>query len=965
MSVRQNLYRILKIKASDIAKAPALNVGSIPYQKALDAHELVSIGDNMVFAEIRRLKGNQKTPDELFSLIASMRRGLKHHRAAGRKKEARIVASAIDSMLFVPEVVDIIVDGPKSDFDAFRVRGFSCNGRHYGYLCSGAGQIRRNTATFIDSSIRDAVVKALDCGLDEKTKEFPLAKYTAYFALSFSSVLWVREPRVCVIKDFERVVKDQDVDFIVRDGEGNLSLERRKMDLPLNCADGQGLIDPEFAHLWAKDMGVGYQPCSFVTRSCFVKGNLATFDFRSYAIEHGITEIRDRWGVPHNIMDIDVLLSESQFKTCKYYSGWDEYLAYAHRGGVMWGVARYNKKEDADCVLANYQYLQALTLSDEDVRGLIQPTVDWIKGICTGDRLPALLFLLGAQDPFADEGKLFSDQYASAKTAAMRCVAKDPRFLDDDYVRRRIYKAIKGIIKRAKLGKIWVRGNYEFMVSDPIAQCQSALGLDPVGGLKAGEMWSGWWNDHHPTDRIACFRSPLIDQSETGIVKLAPKDDPELSNWYRYMNSGIIFNTYDTMTYRTSDSDFDGDLVFTTDNPFIIKGSHPEMPVITYEKGKAGPAPMTVQNITKTAEKGFGTGVGGFSNCATCLYAMAAEFNPDNPDRKAQYDECMRRIKLLRQVVGQEIDRIKGADKPHLPKEWRTVEKISPEMTDEQKKSVYRHNAIVIAKKPYFFRYLYPELDKRYRRYEESYDQVCQATFGMGIKALLAKKERSEDETNLIRRYRKYNPLITSNCTMNKLCRAFESQDFDIRFAKPAPPPDGSRGKPVSMLPDFPQAYPSDQRKISALRKVYRFYRTRQRRRILESTFDGMTLGEDASAAYQEALSLTLDADLDEARKRLIGLRMTPWEFCTLCHRLAETDRGFDWSFVWDLSGPDLADWVSYGTPLCAVEDPSGVEILGHHYVLRECHDEEGEFYDKWSVRLLLGSPKNGEGDAK
>ena len=75
---------------------------------------------------------------------------------------------------------------------------------------------------------------------------------------------------------------------------------------------------------------------------------------------------------------------------------------------------------------------------------------------------------------------------------------------------------------------------------------------------------------------------------------------------------------------------------------------------------------MTISNITKTVAKGFGTGVGGFSNCATILYAMAAIFN--KPEQKDQHDEIMLRIKLLREIVGQEIDRIKGADKPSLPK---------------------------------------------------------------------------------------------------------------------------------------------------------------------------------------------------------------------------------------------------------------------------------------------------------
>ena len=962
MAVRQNLYRIYKLNASEIASAPGLDVGKLAYQKAVQRKEVVTIGDNMVFAEIRSLKGDARTPDDIYSLILSMRRGMRRHKMAGRRKEASIVNAAIDQLLFVPEIVDVIVDAKKSDFDAFRVRGFDLNGAHYEYLCSGAGQIRRNTATFIDSRIRDSVVRALNCGLDEKTKEFPLAKYTAYFALSFSSVLWVREPRVCVIKDFSRTAKDQKVDFIVRDEAGNLTLEHRTMDLDLNCADGQGLIDPEFAKLWAEDMGVGYQPCSFVVRSCFVKGNLATFDFKAYAAEHGITEIFDRWGAPHDIDDVDVLISESQFKTYKYYSSWEEYLAYAHRGNVRWGVARYNKKRDDAYVLANYQYIQALTLSEEDVEGLIKPTADWIRSICTGEDLPALLFMLGAQDECLNPEELFADQMKSAKTAAMRCLAKDSDFLKDEYVRRRIYKAIKGIIKRAKLGKIWIHGNYQFTVSDPVAQCQSALGLEPVGLLKAGEIYCNWWNQNgSPKDLILC-RSPLIDQSETKKEKLVSmEENPEAAKWYLHLPSGLVYNTYDDATVRQSDFDFDGDIILSTDNPYFLKGSHPEMPAITYEKGKAGPAPMTVANITKTAEKGFGTGVGGFSNCATCLYAMASEFQEGDPRR----EEILGRIKKLREIVGQEIDRIKGADKPHLPREWKEMLKIDENDDDETKKAKYRHNSLVVSKKPYFFRYLYPALDEQWKRYEDAYNQVSRAQFGLPIKGLMAKPNKTQDETNLIRRYRKYAPLITSNCTMNRLCRAFEREDFDIKFAKPAPNPDGSRGKPTSMLPDYPKAYPADPKRIAQLRSIYRLYKKRRRKKAIEAAFMGMDIPESAQESYQDALSLAADADMDEARSLIGNMGMGSWELCTLCHRMAERDPSFDWSFAWDMGGDDLAEWVPQGKALCAVRTPDGDrEILGERYSLSECSDRCGAAIDRLAEAFLgEGGGKDGKKD--
>ena len=51
--------------------------------------------------------------------------------------------------------------------------------------------------------------------------------------------------------------------FIVKDENGNADIKEEILDLELNCADGQGLIDPSFAELWAQDMDLPYIPCSF------------------------------------------------------------------------------------------------------------------------------------------------------------------------------------------------------------------------------------------------------------------------------------------------------------------------------------------------------------------------------------------------------------------------------------------------------------------------------------------------------------------------------------------------------------------------------------------------------------------------------------------------------------------------------------------------------------------------------
>lgn len=508
MPVVQNLYQIFKIPASKIVENNC-NIEHYTTSQGFKDGNIVSIGDNIIFQQLRYIHGDIRSHKDLFNYIQKLRSSMHYYKKQGMFTEARILNSQINKVLFVPDVVNVYVDGKKSDFHVFRTKGFDFNGSHYLYLCSGAGQIRRNTATFIKEEYRERIVETINCGLDKKTSEFILAKYSAYFALSFSSILWVRTPRVCVIKDFFRTLPNQNVDFICKDESGKSKIEVRKMDLELNCADGQGLIDPEFAQLWAEDMELPFTPCSFVARSCFVKGNLATFDFKEYAKMHNITTITDRWGTIYNIDEIDVILSESQFKTAKYYDSWEEYLSYAKKGNIHWGVARYNKHYDEDAVLVNYQYIQALTLSKEDIQGLIKPTIDWIKQVCTGKILPALLYSFGAKATDAT----YQQMYGTAQTNVMKAIVKNIDFLQDSYVQSKIYKNIIESINKAKIGKIWVEGNYQFMIADPVAQCQAALGLEPVGIIKADQVYSNYWAKKN-VPKVDLCRSPMIDMHE-------------------------------------------------------------------------------------------------------------------------------------------------------------------------------------------------------------------------------------------------------------------------------------------------------------------------------------------------------------------------------------------------------------------------------------------------------------------
>lgn len=909
--VLQNSYYIYKIPSDKIS-----HLSHYSFKEASRDGNVVSIGDNLVLAKIREYYNNTEDHVSLYNRVQAIRKEMKEIRklptSTDNINKIKKLQSQLDDMLFVDDIVNIKVM-TKKEYKVLARNGFDLNGKHYVRFMVGSGQMRRNTVSFINEELFDYMQERLMCGLNDKIKTINLAKLSAYFALSFSSVLWVREPRVCVIKDFDTVIPNQKVNWINKHEDGN-TVEQIYKDIKLNSADGQGLIDPNMARLWAEDMHLNYIPCSFVVRTAFIKGNLVPFDFKAYAKEHGVLKIKDRYGTEYNVEDIDVLLSESQFKMAKYYSSWEGYLSYHKTYNLKWGVARYNKEYDDEYVLTNYQYIQVLNLTKEDISGLVSYTTNWIKNICSGDIKYALTYNVGVKNPTLSVDSIIN----SCSSTFTKAIIKNPEMLKDGFVQRKIYNSIKESIRQAKIGRIWVRGNYSFMISDPVAQCRSALGLSPDGLLPANYVYSNFWNNRGVDGEICLLRSPLTHYSEVNIQRLANTD--EMKKWYKYIYSGIIYNIYDISVVKHADSDFDGDICMSTNNPYFLKGAKREELPIMYDKEAVPTQKITLPNQIRCDVKGLDTKVGQITNYSTSMLAMLPLFKGEK--QTEQREEIETRLKLLRELQGAEIDKIKGTTPPNFPKSWRHWVKINKDDDDITKAEKYKYNSMVVKKKPYFFIYLYSTLMNDYKAYEKNFNSISLTHFGIPIKALLRKKEHTEGELNLIRKYRKYSPVLETDCIMNILCKEIENMEFDIKY------------KPncVSLLPEFAEEIDVDEEKMQSLTSIYKKYKAQKKYKGIEALVDNEGIQDDD---MNEILRNVLYANRDEYKNEMVELFTSSKELFN--YLIIMCDRN-NWSYdcIWDIVGEDIIDIIPYGDTKVIVEKEDGFEYLGHFYGLEE-----------------------------
>ena len=94
--------------------------------------------------------------------------------------------------------------------------------------------------------------------------------------------------------------------------------------------------------------------------------------------------------------------------------------------------------------------------------------------------------------------------------------------INDKYIRSLILQECENKLNAAKLGKIIVRGNYQFCVSDPIAQLEHIAknhcnyDIDVVGVVPSGCVYSNYWSSQVDNKGfITLLRSPLIDRNES------------------------------------------------------------------------------------------------------------------------------------------------------------------------------------------------------------------------------------------------------------------------------------------------------------------------------------------------------------------------------------------------------------------------------------------------------------------
>lgn len=471
------------------------------------------------------------------------------------------------------------------------VNGFiNADGEPYVYFSSSAGQIRKKRGVWIKKVLWEQYENSLMCGLTREVINskggINLTKYQAYKALCNSaSTEWKEfaEDYIdkCIVVDDLTVTINPKVDYI--DYKTYKITSNINKEIPMEVTDGCGIMLPSVSKK------------SFQVRAPHLKGLLVPFPMDEFLAEHpeASVTVTDIYGDIHNLSDVSIIFTRSQFKMAGYYGNWKEYQDNFKKYNCQ--AAKLNEEDTSGNATLTYQMLQSLVDVEEDeLREMAEDTLIQIESI--GKDKDVMLEIMGA-----NEGN-------PKKNFFQQALYLYPELLNDTHTKETIKSKRKSLIKDAKSAKLKVdRAKYTFIIPDLYAFAQKITGLEVTGLLKDGEVHCRMYEEGD----MCVLRSPHLYR-EWGIRN--NKLDEKMKKWY--ITDGLYTAIEDSLP-KLLQYDHDGDKSLCIQNERITSVAKRNMEGILplyYEMVKAKDDEINEVNLYKSLVEAYKARIGIVSN---------------------------------------------------------------------------------------------------------------------------------------------------------------------------------------------------------------------------------------------------------------------------------------------------------------------------------------------------------------
>lgn len=768
-------------------------------------NDIVALNDSQILRWICELNGIENLDYEVSRLKREIKFIKKHPKSKENKDKIKELYDKLYSLQYQKDYFCMIMNSDK-DYDRAN-QGFKINGYKYRRLLGTNGGIKKSTITYIGEDVFDEIVKRMDNGRD-KTKPIIPAKLEAYQALICSGSIPVTQPRILVVNDCNVSFKEDVIKISDEcDGEPQLTYEK-DYEVEYCENDGYGLMSPEYSRIINRDLYgdefEGQTISGINTRYAWTKGMLFTFDFVEFAkrVNHENYMVMDAWGDWRDVRDYDVILTTSMVKLWDSYKDLEHFIECCNKNHYQFSVAKTTPHELENVRNSNYQFLQTYDLSDEELYELCKPTIDEINDVLGCDWRKAIVFAKGMY--------LNEDNVDYIDNDFIKALMIDMRLIDDPFIIKKLHSMIKKRISDAAKGSIKLNGNFAIVSGDLYSLAQSIFGLPVTGLLKKGEVYHKYWIDKG-VEEIALFRAPMT--CHNNIRRRNVVHNEEMDFWYQYDTTGIILNSWDTTCDATNGSDKDGDMFFTTDNKIIVEHTLNSTTIECMQR-KAEKIIPTEKDMVQANKLAFGDEIGTTTNRITAMIERQASFEKYSEE----YKVLDYRIKCGQHYQQTSIDKAKGIIAKPMPKYWYDKSDCNklPSETEDQEHFKELCLRIVAENKPYFMKYVYPDLMAKYNKYLKDTNSKCIREFKMSMTDLIKKPNKTIPEKDFIDYYNRLMPVGDNPCTINRIAWLFEEtfKSYISEYSK-------TREFDYSILKSGVEYSKNDYQKISKIKAEY------------------------------------------------------------------------------------------------------------------------------------------------
>lgn len=781
--VNRQLYTI-KFDSARIKRAN-YKIDNLTFEQAKKNQEIISIGENEIIRVINRIvaKNDSEMSYRVMDriLLESYYKSIEKLKRSKTKENKTINLASIHNykkkivdMCFIPEYITVIMNHD-SHYAHIYENGFEVNGKEYRRLSVSAGQGRVKTVVFCATSIIDEVNEVLDNGRDKSVKFSP-SKFSAYKGLYGSATKIVSKPRFCVLPDYESQSTFMCNWVTETDYEKDDIIELKEITRDYNRFDGMGLISPKLAKQWSLDLGLDYIPAEFCIRQSYTKGMVAVFDFHLFGekFANGSYIVKDVYGDEVDLREVDLILTESQFKLKKCYTSVKQWDENCEKNSLSWGVSLHTEKELKNKLKMNYQFFGAMDIKKDRIPELCNDFVEWIRSVNKDDVISSLLFLVGEN---MSENSVES-YMKSGDNWWIKALIINNDLINDKYFKQKIYGLIKTKIENSYIGGFFVDGNNQTLVSDPFGLAQHAYGLEVTGLLKERQYYSKYWVDKG-VDKVVGMRPPLTYRAETLPMDIVDVGVFEGIDWYQHLYGGIVVNIHGSETDYWAGSDWDMDFLSTTSNNVIIESLFKDEYPVCYEPPKVEPTLFTDRDLYISDTFTFGSVIGSITNKGTSGHSLLPIIEEKYGLGSVEYETLLNRVKMTCKLQSSQIDKAKiGRNVKEIPRLWTDRRYISDNYNGEEQKMMFE---LMLDRHPYFFIHLYPETKAKYKNHINKTNMSCQHKFGIMFDELLNKVNKSDDEILFVSNFYRYMPVIDTDSVMNNICKYLETVDFEIK----------------------------------------------------------------------------------------------------------------------------------------------------------------------------------------